>query len=34
MASNFDTFLQRAWADHATRPEVVAARLRTDTPPP
>jgi len=30
----FDSFLARAWADHATRGEAVARRLRTRTPPP
>jgi hypothetical protein len=33
-ASAFDTFLRRAWADHATRADAVARRLRTRTPPP
>jgi hypothetical protein len=32
--SAFDTFLARAWADHATRGDAVARRLRTRTPPP
>ena len=27
MATNFDTFLEQAWADHGDRPEEVAARL-------
>ena len=30
----FDTFLSRAWADHATRSDAVARRLRLRTPPP
>lgn len=30
----FDSFLARAWADHATRSDAVARRLRTRTPPP
>lgn len=30
----FDSFMSRAWADHATRGEAVARRLRTRTPPP
>lgn len=30
----FDTFLSRAWADHAGRAEAVARRLRTRTPSP
>jgi hypothetical protein len=34
MASSFDTFLQRAWADHADQSAAVAQRLRTDTPAP
>jgi hypothetical protein len=34
MASTFDTFLQRAWADHADQSEAVALRLRTQTPAP
>lgn len=34
MASSFDEFLQQAWADHAEQPDVVAARLRNDTPAP
>jgi hypothetical protein len=34
MKLGFDEFLQQAWADHADRPEGVAARLRTDTPTP
>jgi hypothetical protein len=33
-AGAFDTFLARAWTDHATRGEAVARRLRTRTPPP
>jgi hypothetical protein len=33
-ASAFDTFLRRAWADHATRADAVARRLRSRTPPP
>jgi hypothetical protein len=32
--SAFDTFLARAWADHATRSDAVARRLRTRTPSP
>jgi hypothetical protein len=32
--SAFDTFLSRAWADHATRSDAVARRLRLRTPPP
>jgi hypothetical protein len=34
MTQAFDAFLQQAWADHAALPAAVAARLRTDTPPP
>jgi hypothetical protein len=34
LAASFDTFLQRAWADHADHPETVALRLRTQTPAP
>lgn len=30
----FDTFLARAWTDHAQRADAVARRLRTRTPPP
>lgn len=30
----FDTFLARAWVDHATRGDAVARRLRMRTPPP
>ena len=30
----FDSFLSRAWADHATRSDAVARRLRLRTPPP
>jgi hypothetical protein len=30
----FDTFMARAWADHATRSDAVARRLRMRTPPP
>ncbi len=30
----FDSFLARAWADHATRSDAVARRLRLRTPPP
>ncbi len=33
-SSAFDTFLSRAWADHATRSDAVARRLRLRTPPP
>ncbi len=33
-AGAFDAFLARAWADHATRGDAVARRLRTRTPPP
>jgi hypothetical protein len=31
---DFDAFVAQAWADHADDPAGVAARLRTDTPPP
>ncbi|MES2959722.1 MAG: hypothetical protein V4792_16140 [Pseudomonadota bacterium] len=34
MASAFDSFLQRAWSDHADQAEAVARRLRTETPAP
>lgn len=34
MATTFDTFVQRAWADHADQPEAVALRLRMQTPAP
>lgn len=30
----FDSFMARAWADHATRSDAVARRLRMRTPPP
>lgn len=30
----FDSFIARAWADHATRSDAVARRLRLRTPPP
>ena len=30
----FDSFLERAWVDHATRSDAVALRLRLRTPPP
>jgi hypothetical protein len=33
-AARFDEFLARAWADHATRSDAVARRLRLRTPPP
>jgi hypothetical protein len=33
-STEFDTFLARAWTDHATRSDAVARRLRTRTPPP
>lgn len=33
-AKRFDAFMARAWADHATRSDAVARRLRTRTPPP
>jgi len=31
---DFDRFVAQAWADHVDDPTGVAARLRTDTPPP
>lgn len=34
MSAAFDAFLEQAWAEHADRPDVVADRLRTDTPAP
>jgi hypothetical protein len=33
-AARFDSFVARAWADHATRGDAVARRLRMRTPPP
>lgn len=33
-AARFDRFVARAWADHATRGDAVARRLRMRTPPP
>lgn len=33
-ATRFDAFMARAWADHATRSDAVARRLRMRTPPP
>ena len=33
-SAEFDAFLARAWADHATRGDAVARRLRMRTPPP
>lgn len=32
--TRFDAFLARAWADHVTRGDAVARRLRLRTPPP
>jgi hypothetical protein len=34
MVSTFDAFLAQAWADHADQSEVVARRLRLQTPEP
>jgi HEPN domain-containing protein len=33
-SDSFDTFLNRAWAQHADEPEAWAARLQTETPAP
>jgi hypothetical protein len=33
-AAQFDSFMARAWNDHATRADAVARRLRLRTPPP
>lgn len=33
-AARFDSFMARVWADHATRSDAVARRLRMRTPPP
>jgi hypothetical protein len=34
MSTNIDAFVAQCWADHASQPDAVASRLRTDTPAP